>query len=243
MSAPRVQHLVETRFSLGAERLTRAWLEERLELLRRYTLPSIAAQTGSSFTWLLLCGESTDPEVLERLREERRRLPALELVPTAADRGPLQVVRERVRRDADVLITTRLDSDDAIADRYLEAVQEYAGPFHRSRHERLLVAFPAGYRLDTREGSRLHRAWTPNAPFHSLFERPRRAAPWTVRGRWGHSDLHLHCPTHQDASLRAWLKVIHGGNILDYRPPRPPEFPPGAAPAGFTLGEGAVPPG
>jgi hypothetical protein len=32
---------------------TMAWLEERVELLRNVTLPSVRAQTTSEFTWLL----------------------------------------------------------------------------------------------------------------------------------------------------------------------------------------------
>ena len=67
------QHFVITRFSVrmragfGADAFPQEWLEHRLRLLRTYCLRGIAAQSASSFIWLLLCDESTDRDVLDRL--------------------------------------------------------------------------------------------------------------------------------------------------------------------------------
>lgn len=256
---PSIQHLLETHFSVDMGReLSQSWLAERLELLRALTLPSVAAQTTRRFTWLLLCDRSTDPGTLERLREEERSSDRLRVVLTGNGTSPVDAVRAEVRRDADVLITTRLDSDDAIADRYLEAVQEYAGPFHRSSHETLLVNFPRGYRLDVRDRS-LYETWLPNAPFHSLFERPRHGVAKTLRSA-GHRDLlqqryarfrrlspfgdgagathvriHQHYPTLQDESIDAWLVGVHGGNLLNRIGPPDRRLAPGSEPPGFTL--------
>ncbi|HMJ73576.1 MAG TPA: glycosyltransferase [Solirubrobacterales bacterium] len=260
-TTPKIQHLIETRFSLRTSRnpLTREWLDYRLGLLRKYTLPSVAAQTVSSFTWLLFCDESTDSEVLEQLHSEERRLSTFEVALTSGTSGPLDVVRSMVKPETDVLITTRLDSDDAIAARYVELIQTYAAPFHQSGHVRLLVNCPRGYRLDTREGPRLYRDWMPNSPFHSLFERPRQSEPETVlaaaheglRKRYadrqrletlrtghtgGHSRMHQHYPTHQDESMPAWLIVVHEGNMVNRIPPTAHEQAVGAQPTGITLG-------
>jgi Putative rhamnosyl transferase len=258
---PTIQHLLETQFSVRMGRpLTLPWLRERLELLRRYTLPSVAAQTSDNFTWLLLCDETTDPEVLAELREEGRRVPDLQVVLTSDATPPLAAVRKAVDPDADVLITTRLDSDDAIADAYLAAVQDYAERFHRSRHESLLINFPRGYRLDAYRG-RLYEAWMPNSSFHSLLERPQNHEPRTIRGE-GHANLlsryaryerlpilgrghagaahirlHQHYPTHQDDSMHAWLIVVHGGNLINSIGPTARPAPTGSKPVGFTLGE------
>jgi hypothetical protein len=257
---PRVQHLVETRFSIRTRRnpLSREWLDYRLGLLRRYTIPSVSAQTTDSFTWLLFCDESTDPEILEQLHEEERLLPVLRVALTGRGRAPVDIVRSMVRPDTDVLITGRLDSDDAIADRYVELVQSYADAFHRSEHERMLVNCPRGYRLNVRERPRLYRDWMPNSPFHSLFERPRQSRPETVltrvheclRERYaglqrlkqltggktdGHSRMHQHYPTHQDESMPAWLIVVHEGNMVNRIPPTAHEQPANAQPLGITM--------
>jgi len=260
---PTIQHLLETRFSvrLTGAPLERAWLEERVELLRRLTLPSVAGQSTDDFTWLLFCDESTDPEVLAELRAEERRVPMLRIAITSSDRPPLAAVRSAVEPDTEVLITTRLDSDDAIAVDYLEAVHAYADSFHGSRRENLVVNFPQGYRLDT-ERQRLYRARMPNSSFHSLFERPQLSQPKTVMsaghenlhrryatyrrlpmlakdgGGW-HARLHQHYPTHQDESIVAWLIAVHGGNIVNRIPNTARELPPGSEPIGFALGNGA----
>jgi Putative rhamnosyl transferase len=259
---PTIQHLLETRFSVRMGRpLAPAWLEERIELLQRFTLPSVAAQTTDAFTWLLLCDTSTGPGVLEQLEEEAHRLPTLRVALTSEGRTPLAAVRSNVQDDADVLITSRLDSDDAIADRYLEATQAYAESFYHSSHETLLVNFPLGYRLDVPRRT-LYRDRMPNSSFHSLFERPKHSEPKTVMsaghedlhrryagyrrlrildkgGAGWHARLHQHYPTHQDESMSAWLIVVHGGNLVNRIPATARKLPAGAQPYGFTLGDEA----
>jgi hypothetical protein len=255
---PAFQHLLETRFS-ALPGFTPEWLEERVELFRRLCLPSVASQSTDSFTWLLFCDESTDERTLEQLRREEHRLPNLQVTLTSAERTRISIVREHARTGADVLITTRLDSDDAIADTYLEAVQDYAESFRRSRHERLLVNFPRGYRLHVPH-DRLYGDWMPNSPFHSLFERPRHSTPRGVmsaghaelhrhyaalhrrlpmldeKGAGWHARLHQHYATHQDESMHAWLIAIHGGNQVSRVPNTAVQLPEGARPTGITLG-------
>jgi hypothetical protein len=258
---PSVQHLLKTRFSvhLGGD-LPLGWLRERVELLRRFTLPSVAAQTTSAFTWLVLCDEATDRSILEELHAEEERLPALRVALTGDDRTALDVVRAAVDPEVDVLITTRLDSDDAIADGYLEAVQDYAASFHHSNLERLLVNFPRGYRLDVPQ-RRLYESRMTNNAFHSLLERPRSQPPHTVmsagdeslRHRWyedyrrlsivgkgganwhSHAHLHQHYPTHQDESMPGWLIAVHGHNVINRITPDCRLLPADSQPQGFTI--------
>jgi len=240
---PEIQHMVETRFSveLGrrADGFTRAWCAERLRLLRRFCLPSIAAQSSDRFTWLVLCDESTDRQGMAELREEERRLPALRIELTSIDRPPRSVVRSLVRPSADVLITTQLDSDDLIADAYLEAVQSYAAAFHRSSHRDLLVNYPRGYRLDL-ESMGLYEERLANSSFHSLLERP-RAAPVETVLRANHAVLRQYHFTHQDESMHAWAIVVHGGNLANrIRPSSPLKGTADAGIPGFSFGRGPV---
>ncbi len=212
-----MQHLIETRFSVlrGADRgaFSSHWLEQRLELWRRFCLPSILAQTVAEFTWLVLCDESTDPEALDALRSFGREAPMLEVVLTGAERSPAGAVRSRLEAGTEVLITTQLDSDDAVADRFVEAIQGYAEPFARSEHASLGVNFVRGYRLDVAAGA-LYEDRMANSSFPSLMERPGGSPVETALGP-GHVMLsHLH-PTHQDESMHAWLIAVHGGNLVN----------------------------
>lgn len=260
---PVFQHLLETRFSIriGEEVPSLAWLEQRLELLRRLTLPSVAAQTARGFTWLVFCDESTDAGVLAQLREEERRVEGMRLALTGPGRSRLSIVTSLVGPDTEVLITTRLDSDDLICDRYVEATQAYVEPFHRSANADLLLSFPHGYWL-TESDRRLYKAWLPNNSFHSLFERPRRGPAKTVMseghenlrrryrdyrlriqaedGTGWHVQLHQHYPTHQDESMPAWAIGVHSGNLVNHVYPNAREVPAEDWPAWFAaLGGGA----
>jgi hypothetical protein len=253
---PVFQHLLETRFSIrmGEAAPSLTWLEERLELLRRLTLPSVAAQTARRFTWLVFCDESTDSGVLEELRAEERRTDGMKVTLTGAGRSRLSLVASLVQPDTEVLITTRLDSDDLICDRYLEATQEYVEPFRRSENADLLLSFRHGFWLDADE-RRLYKAWLPNNPFHSLFERPRLGPVKTVMreghgnlrrryrdyrlriqpddGTGWHVQLHQHYPTHHDESMPAWAIGVHGGNMVNHVYPNAHEVSAKDWPPGF----------
>jgi hypothetical protein len=210
------------------------WLRERLELLQRFCLPSLAGQTTDNFTWALFCDETTDVDALNHLREHSTEVPDLRLLPTSAERDQTPALRTIVDPGAEVLITTRLDSDDAISTDYVETVQEYAEPFYRSPHRDLLVNFPNGYRLDTRKDL-LFSDWMNCSPFHSLFERPKRSPVQTVM-HGGHARLHYEHLTQQDESPVRWLIVVHGNNMINkIRADMPRVEHPGPGVPGFSI--------
>jgi N-acetylglucosaminyl-diphospho-decaprenol L-rhamnosyltransferase len=68
-----IDHVLLTRFNLpskGPESLIRAqegWLQRRVELFQRYTIPSVAAQTVSGFHWIVYIDPESPPWLLERL--------------------------------------------------------------------------------------------------------------------------------------------------------------------------------
>lgn len=213
-----VQHFVQTRFSVkatwGFDKFPREWLERRLRLWEAYCLPSIAGQTSSDFTWLLYCDESTAPDVLDHLRDHERRLARLRVLVTGAGGTPLSLTRSLVHSSTELLLTTRLDSDDALNVSYAETVQRYAEPFLRSRLETLLVNFPRGYKLQSPAG-KVYESRIPYSPFHTLFERKAPAREWETVLMGNHSALHEQHPTHQDESIAGWLQLLHGGNVLN----------------------------
>jgi Putative rhamnosyl transferase len=212
---PRIQHIVETRFSLrvdfGPTTFSHDWLLYRLGLFRRFCLPSVSAQTTDNFTWLLFCDESTEDEVMDALRLHEQEIEPLVVATTDSTRVPRRIVRSLIRPETETLITTRLDSDDAFSVDYIEAIQAYAPAFHRSTLSDLLVNFPGGYRFDM-ENEAIYSSRMYNSPFHSLFERPYEKSPMTViTGK--HTTMHERHMTHQDESLHAWMQVLHGSNI------------------------------
>jgi hypothetical protein len=208
------QHLVLTRFSVKTSwswaEFPMEWLQARLELFEAYCLPSLATQSASEFRWLVYCDESTHPDVLARLRAYREECPQLEVTMTGTGRHPIGMLESLVDPAADVVLTTRIDSDDAMHLDLVAAVQEYLDPFAASDHEQLLINFPRGYKVDV-AAARAYYSHLDNSPFHSLAERRGRPIRTVMSGN--HSILHQQYPTHQDHSIPAWLQVVYGGNI------------------------------
>jgi len=208
------EHLVLTRFSLRTswswDEFPMEWLEARLELFEAYCLPSLAAQSATDFRWLVYCDASTHPDVLARLRSYREECPQLEVTVTGKGRHPIRLLESLVDREAEVVMSTRIDSDDAMHRDLLASVQEYVEPFASSDHEQLLINFPRGYKLDVASGRAFHSD-LDNSPFHSLAERRNRPIRSVMSGN--HSVLHHQYSTHQDHSIPGWLQIVYGGNI------------------------------
>jgi hypothetical protein len=209
-----VTHLILTRFSVKATPesppLTVEWLEQRLRLLEAYCLPGIAGQTCQDFRWVLFCDESTDRTVVDRLIELMRPVAGAEVVLLGSRRPGLAHVLARAAAGSRVVVTTRLDSDDGLALRFVERTHEYVDAFEQSSHETLLINFPHGYKAAP-DG--LFRSYNPHSAFTTLFERVRPGARLSSVQTGNHGYLHLLHPVHQDASMVGWLQVVHGGNV------------------------------
>lgn len=213
------EHLILTRFSVrsswGWQQFPRSWLDERLDLLETFCAPSVATQTATAFRWLVYCDESTDREVLDALEAYGRRpgLEGLQLI-VKGPSGDSVRLNELIPSGTRILITTRLDSDDALAFEYVARVQAYAERFDAVGIGAMLLNFSRGYKLDARRGV-YFSSFMPNSPFGSLFER-------VDTGRWSrtvlarnHSVFHHEVLTHQDVGEPGWLQVVHGGNVVN----------------------------
>jgi Putative rhamnosyl transferase len=213
MRTPDFTHLLVTRFnvmfrspadpSAVTKCLDAEWLDARLTLFERYCAPSVAAQHDKEFTWLILIHPKTPAAVRTRLRQ------AAEAEQTEV---PLGRVRQAMRRvlaeregDSPYLITSRLDSDDALHVSYMQRV--HAGFDHQ---ELECLDLPGGYTYDPRTKDVRSRVSHQN-PFISLVERS-NGEPQTVFSI-RHGDIDQVAPIRALDEAPAWLQVIHGGNI------------------------------
>lgn len=206
----RVDHLLLTRLAVrlepGAPPPGDAWLRQRLELFERFCAPSVNAQTTPPDRWLLFFDEHTPSWFVDActaavtVPHEAVRLPG---VWSAAEVA--RVVGERVT--APWVITSRLDSDDALARTYVETV--------RSRHAGQELAF-----VNLLEGAQWSRRGFatyshPSNAFISCIERVGDAGVRTVFLDW-HDRLGRHGPLEQvQGTAPQWLQVVHEGNLLN----------------------------
>ncbi len=105
-----------------------AWLTARVRLFERFCLPSVAAQSKRDFTWLVYFDEGTPTEIRDRIEGWRQRCPQLLPVYTGSFgvKEAAWPVLQKGREEW--IITTRLDSDDAIHRDFLKVVAGHARP-------------------------------------------------------------------------------------------------------------------
>lgn len=238
MTSPNIHQLLLTRFNIRTagvgytEEQSPDWLEERFALFGEYCAPSITAQTKEDFEWIIFCDEHTPPEVLDRIRAYDSRIriaffifrPPVPEGPTAVAPAPLPPRKEKVlstlqvfphvRPDADIVVASRIDNDDALSCHAMKRVREHVDQFIESGHDQWLYNPKLGYKLrhPTRQ---LYRAEKHNSAFLTMFERTR--GDIRPRGPFGgnHSLMHEQYPSYQDEGARLWLMVVHGGNVIN----------------------------
>jgi hypothetical protein len=212
-------HLIVTRFAVPREDPKTAglyrdprWLEERLELFRRFFVPSVGPLGVPA---VLLCGAAAAGFVSERVAD----LPWARVEVQDRWRGGWRGGPDR--------IVTRMDSDDALHRGWFEAVE-------RAPAEAEVLITREFLRYDLERG-RLHRYRrrepSPLAAFRGGLN------PY----RHDHKHLERHHRVHEIRGARL-LQVVHGGNLSNRRPSwwRLDRRVPGARLAEFGLGEPAV---
>lgn len=209
-------HVVMTRFNMptpGRESTIRSrpgWLAGRFELFERYCLPSIAAQTSRDFHWMVYFDEATPPEFRARIEACRAVFPFIAVFTgffpgEGWPRSVAQVLGQPTPR----LLTTRFDSDDALAVDHVARLQAAVA---------LAAARPGTTRMSfnlTRgvviEAGRVYAHDHPSNAFASWFE------PWDADTRTCMSINHMRMaelgPIEQVGGPPAWLQVVHGGNV------------------------------
>ena len=203
-------HVVMTRFNLatpGRESDIRnkpGWLMRRFELFERYCLPSIGAQTRTDFSWLIFFDEATPAEFRDRIERLRAEVPFTPYF-TGLFRaeGWPRSVRETVA-EADWLLTTHFDNDDALAPDYVERVRVAA----KENLRRGAINFDQGL---IRTEHRLYKLTHESNAFFSFLE------PWGEGMKTcqdiGHMRIAEEGPVTHLAGEPGWLQVVHGDNV------------------------------
>lgn len=212
LMAGRTYHVILTRFNVrrGAKAdprvLSMEWLDARMKLFEEITVPSVAAQTQAPDAWLVFFDEDTPQSMKVRFESLSARVPILR---AEYCRGlDVKVCVERIRKwaapDAERLVTTRLDNDDALNPRFIERVHEVldtdAREFINPTHGLIFAA-----------GS-LYRKRDYSSPFISLSE-PMEGCRTVLVDE--HQRLSRHGRIRQFDLKDAWIQVVHGGNLAN----------------------------
>lgn len=208
-------HVILTRFNLrsGSSRETRlrnshGWLANRFELFEKYCLPSVIGQTNQNFKWFIFFDIDTPQHYKERALEYSKKYKNIKMywVRGLSLNEVQDFIRENCPDNKQILITTRLDNDDAINVNFVDRVQEKANKIGKIV-EPLVINFDNGLCLNE------NRAYQHNDSlnaFTSLIE------PWVndFNTVWKYQHRQLdHFNVAQLTQPSMWLQGIHSSNV------------------------------
>ncbi|SDZ57524.1 glycosyltransferase [Herbiconiux ginsengi] len=205
------EHFVLTRFSVRFTEEPQShpeeWLRYRLAFFTELACTALAQQTGNPrFRWLVFFDSVREPWFEEAIEE----LAAGLFEPVWIDRPFFSAVADEVmsRTSAAHVITTRLDSDDAVARDFISAVQAEFLPT-----DRLAINFDHG--LQYERGGLLRRYTHRSNAFLSLIEKFEQASPLRTVFVRPHGSIGDFAPVRHVGGAPKWLVVVHGSNLLN----------------------------
>jgi putative rhamnosyltransferase len=209
-----LRHLILTRFNVpspGREaeiRLRPGWLDQRVDLFRRYCLPGVAAQTETAFEWIVVFDEQTPRSWRDEIAGLQDTFPFRAHFTDRYLMADIAPALAAAAGMADWLLTTRLDSDDILAADFVRRLQERA----RVRRRRV-INFDRGVILSPARPPARYETEDGSNPFASLLE----PADGPVRTIWGenHLDISRLGELEHVRGRPAWMQVVHGGNVAN----------------------------
>lgn len=218
-------HIILTRFNVKINKKDRnhslyldtSWLQERFNAFENFCYPSIKEQTKKDFKWIVFFDVDTPQLFKERIssyKDCKEFTPAFvnciyndnEAIPAEA--------KKKVLNELDVhhdyVLTTRLDSDDALGKDFVKIIQNN---FIEENGVSLNLIY--GYVLYDKK---LYlRRYDQGNPFISLVENVEN-----FKGAFQKSHQHLHevgrMKNIKLKSKPSWLQVCHKKNIFQTRP-------------------------
>ncbi|NQX10248.1 hypothetical protein HQQ80_01265 [Microbacteriaceae bacterium VKM Ac-2855] len=209
-AAREFDHVILTRFNVRfgeyAPPNEDDWLFYRWAFFRDALAASAASQTVRDFQWLVFFDIDTPAWLRDEIDELSPGLFAPRFVAVWSNEVAQQAVAEVAV--SPYLITTRIDSDDAIATRFVADVQ--------SRFERqtsLYINFLCGVQVE-RTGE-LYRYDEPSNPFLSYIEKRDGEQPRTVFRSLRHGESAWFADVLNIVGPPRWMQVIHGTNVAN----------------------------
>lgn len=180
-----------------------AWLRHRIPIFERYCLPSVLNQTRRDFTWVLLCSSNSPQWLVQYLQDlplANKKVVPLDVWATS---DAIASLIADMTTD-DLVITTRLDSDDAVANTFIDRTRAI-----RNKTLPYVVNPLNGLRLSS---SGLLKARDPGSPFATMYERRRNLQTVYCQP---HHDLYLDFDVYQIEGSVEWMQVIHDRNLAN----------------------------
>jgi hypothetical protein len=224
-----ISHFLVTRYNVsypegGRQDIHRNddWLLRRRHLFETWCLPAVTrAATGVDIRWLILCAEDS-PESLREwmasLQKEQPWIVPLFIAGHALQLGSYLLDLERTgTKIGRYVLSTRLDSDDAILPNFLNAVQTEARSAISVLSRKALpqlINFPIGYQIS---GRKLYIKVELGNPFLSVLEDRLQGVAVISCYAGAHSKMYERVAgvTQLGIIAPSWVQVLHDTNLAN----------------------------
>ena len=211
------KHIILTRYNLAIDvddgrNLDVGWLDGRRVLFEKYCLPSLMNQSCDDFVWLMFCDYRTDDAHKRDFERWQAQCPQMRVVylPFGDDDFYRSRFSDEVRlaaADADYVITSRVDSDDALALDFVRMTQRSAA---KTGFAPQIICFPNGQQYFERYHTKLNIRYPDN---HFISRVEVGTDVHTVLGfdhRYAadYGDVRYYC-----SDCVMWCQTVHGSNI------------------------------
>ena len=206
-------HFISTKFNLrifNGLNNDPDWLEYRFKLFDQFCYPSIRGQSNQNFKWIVYFDSQT-PEIFKKKFEkysEWKNFISVYIDGHISRKISRKIIISNLTPGVEYLITTRIDSDDAICKDFVENIQKN---FEYQRFE--FISFPYAHVLHP--SGKLYSFRYLNNPFVSIIEKiiePNLNGVKTI-GRAKHTEFSKLGNMKQIKSKYSWLQIVHGKNV------------------------------
>ncbi|MGC4021813.1 MAG: glycosyltransferase [Cyclobacteriaceae bacterium] len=203
------------------------WTRNRIELFKKYCLPSVVNQTTRNFKWLIYFDTATPPEFSPFIGE----LTKYDFIEVCYCDGSerffnnyFNEVIQRIPNGCQWVLSSRLDNDDMLHKDAIKTIQE-----NFVEKQNFIISLASGYVLDIDRNVLAHYFYSMS-PFISLIEsvnanpigifaRPHTQWPTLKLSVLKECYLHFFKPQKRLSifilSRPLWIQVFHGGNVAN----------------------------
>ncbi|MBD2096763.1 hypothetical protein H6F90_16795 [Trichocoleus sp. FACHB-591] len=211
------QHFLITRINIDwniskprsqQERNNIDFLKYRLDIFEKTCYPSVKAQTEKKFTWLILLDAELPSIFRERIQSycSHSNIEILPVYISSKENCLSELkaaISEKTLKTTTHIITTNLDSDDAVSRKFISTIQNQ---FREQDSE--FINFPFGYLYQLKEQKAFLREWL-TAPCYTLIEDHKNFE--TVL-KYGHDQISNYKVYHV-FTTPMWLMTAHNMNV------------------------------
>lgn len=223
------QHFLITRFNLKQDNWvndkhslpllgeSENWLKKRFELFENFCLPSVKSQSNKNFKWFVYFSIDTPDPYKEIIKSIQFDFPIFfpKFIPSMNElvksiKSDINIECEALNNS--IVITTRLDNDDALHEDFIKSIQSC---ILRNRITKGILDLPCGFCLKVEPTIILSSTIQFSNAFISYIE-PfiSDVSLLTVFGKehpkWVYSDR-----TYFLNHKRLWMQIIHENNVLN----------------------------